>query len=257
MRFVTSAGERTFPSMHAAEIHAEIRRLAAAGHTDGAIARELGLARTTVRDVRLPRRIERPCCWRCWQPTKQVRFTPGEYTELLGLYLGDGNIVRAGRTYRLRLSLDARHATVLGEAIALVERCLPRNPVSVARLDGGATAVTSVYSSHLPCLFPQHGPGKKHERPIVLEPWQQALVEQAPWAFLRGLVHSDGCLFINRTGRYRYLSVCFDNLSADIRRLFVETCGLVDVACRASGTSVRVYRRSDVAAFAAFVGAKR
>jgi hypothetical protein len=25
--------------------------------------------------------------------------------------------------------------------------------------------------------FPQHGPGRKHERPIVLEPWQLEIVD--------------------------------------------------------------------------------
>src|SRR3546814_15577428 len=38
--------------------------------------------------------------------------------------------------------------------------------------------------------FPQHGPGRKHERPIVLEPWQVGIVEAHPAAFLRGLFHS-------------------------------------------------------------------
>jgi hypothetical protein len=33
----------------------------------------------------------------------------------------------------------------------------------------------------LPCLFPRHGLGKKHERPIVLGPWQAAIVDTAPW----------------------------------------------------------------------------
>lgn len=46
---------------------------------------------------------------------------------------------------------------------------------------------------HWPCLFPQHGPGRKHERPIVLEHWQREIVEQHPGPFLRGLFHSDGC----------------------------------------------------------------
>ena len=70
------------------------------------------------------------------------------------------------------------------------------------------------YSSHLTCLFPQHGAGKKHERPIALEPWQQELVAAAPWAFLRGCIRSDGSVFVNRTGRYEYLSYDFCNLSA-------------------------------------------
>lgn len=35
----------------------------------------------------------------------------------------------------------------------------------------------ALYSRHWPCLFPQHGPGRKHTRRIALEPWQQALVD--------------------------------------------------------------------------------
>ena len=30
-------------------------------------------------------------------------------------------------------------------------------------------------------------------RPIRLEPWQQALVDQATEEFILGLIHSDGC----------------------------------------------------------------
>jgi hypothetical protein len=43
----------------------------------------------------------------------------------------------------------------------------------------GCTEVTS-FSKHWPCLFPQHGPGKKHERRIELTPWQQELVDLDP-----------------------------------------------------------------------------
>ena len=75
-----------------------------------------------------------------------------------------------------------------------------------------------------PCLFPQHGPGKKHHRRIVLEAWQQTIVESAPWAFLRGCIRSDGCVFINRTGRYEYLSYGFANHSSDILDLFESIC---------------------------------
>ena len=41
----------------------------------------------------------------------------------------------------------------------------------------GCTEVAS-FSKHWPCLFPQHGPGKKHERRIELTPWQQELVDR-------------------------------------------------------------------------------
>ena len=41
----------------------------------------------------------------------------------------------------------------------------------------GAIVVSTVAWQHWPCLFPQHGPGRKHERPIVLEHWQRVIVD--------------------------------------------------------------------------------
>ncbi len=185
-----------------------------------------------------------------------MRFTPEDYAELLGLYLGDGHITSLARTQRLRLSLDSRYPGIISDAEALLRRSLPFNRVGRVRADRGATTVVYVYSSHLSCLFPQHGPGKKHDRPIVLEPWQAAIVEGAAWAFLRGCIRSDGCAYINRTGRYEYLSYCFDNFSADIRQLFIDACGLVGVECRQSRRSVRIYRRASVALMLENIGRK-
>jgi hypothetical protein len=244
--------------MHPAAVRADVRRLVDAGLSDPAIARELGLARTTVRDMRSARPgVGRERCPRCWQPARTMRFTAGEYAELLGFYLGDGHIVRAGRTSRLRVSLDARYPVLVRHVRALIAGCFPANEVSIVAADGGGTAIVSMYSSHLPCLFPQHGVGKKHDRPIVLEPWQRALVEQAPWSLLRGLLHSDGCIFINRTGPHRYLSADFCNSSGDIRALFVSTCERVGLRPRSTGDRVRLYRREDVGEITAFVGLKR
>jgi hypothetical protein len=86
-----------------------------------------------------------------------------------------------------------------------------------------------VYCTHLACLFPQHGAGRKHDRDIVLEEWQTAIVEREPWSLLRGLIRSDGCVFVNRTGRYEYLSYEFSNLSRQIRELFMDACDRGDV----------------------------
>ena len=94
-----------------------------------------------------------------------------------------------------------------------------------------------MYWNHWPCLFPQHGPGRKHERRITLEPWQQAIVEEHTGAFLRGLFHSDGCRAKNWTQkiiagerkRYDYPRWQFTNNSADIRELCCWALDLVDV----------------------------
>ncbi len=117
--------------------------------------------------------------------------------------------------------------------------------------------VLSVHSSHLPCVLPQHGPGMKHTRPIRLEAWQDMLVERAPWHFLQGLIRSDGCSFVNRTGPYEYLSYGFSNYSTDIIDLFCKTCDMLGLEHRRYARAVRINRRSSVARLEAKIGVKR
>ena len=117
-------------------------------------------------------------------------------------------------------------------------------------------AVIWIYSAHLSCLFPQHGDGKKHDRPIVLDPWQEALIDEAPWAFLRGCIRSDGCVFINRTGPYEYLSYDFANHSEDIIGLFEQVCLDLRLRPRRRSRRVRLNRREDVARLVEHVGLK-
>ena len=246
--------------VHRAETHSAAAALIGAGLSDSEIARRLGLPRTTVREWRRPRYVRRSSvtlCHRCWRPTRPVRFAPADYAELLGLYLGDGHITAMPRTERLRVFLDARYRVIVYETEALLAHCLPHNRVGRLVRHQGALVVLWTYHNHLSCLFPQHGAGKKHERTIELEPWQELLVESAPWAFIKGCIRSDGCVFINRTGRYEYLSYSFDNYSDDIRALFARACASVGVACRFAGTSVRIYRRASVALMLEHVGKKR
>jgi hypothetical protein len=77
------------------------------------------------------------------------------------------------------------------------------------------------------------------------------------WAFLRGCIRSDGCVFINRTGQYRYLSYEFANRSCDIRALFTKTLDLVGVQYYVHQDRVRICRRDSVQLMAANVGIKR
>jgi Homeodomain-like domain-containing protein/LAGLIDADG DNA endonuclease family protein len=244
--------------VHTATLHQAALALIAEGVNDCEISRRLGVPRTTVRDWRRPRYVaaRRDVCWRCWRATRRVGFEPADYAQLLGLYLGDGYIGTLARTQRLRIFLDARYTTIVAETDALLRRCFPDNRVGRLSRHAGAMVVLWVYHGHLSCLFPQHGPGKKHERPIVLEPWQASIVDAEPWAFLRGLIRSDGCVFINRTGKYEYLSYEFSNLSPGIRERFTRTCARVGVVCRAYGNRIRICQRPSVALMLEHVGTK-
>jgi hypothetical protein len=248
--------------VHGPEVRQEALRLVAAGVNDCEIARRLGVARTTVRDWRRPRYVpKRPrgeiqTCPRCWRPSTPIAFTPEDYAELLALYLGDGYINRLARCQRLRIFLDARYATIVRETEELLTRCFPTNPVRRVLFHEGAEVVLDVYNQHLVCLFPQHGAGKKHTREIVLEQWQQQLVDAAPWAFLRGCIRSDGCAFVNRTGPYEYLSYGFANRSVQILDLFEATCVALGLRPRRYATSIRLNRRDDAARLLQHVGIK-
>jgi hypothetical protein len=90
----------------------------------------------------------------------------------------------------------------------------------------------------------------------VLEPWQEDLVASAPFAFLRGCIRSDGCVYVNRTGKYAYESYSFANLSPDILHLFASACAQAGVECRVYRKYVAIYRRASVARMLEHVGRK-
>ena len=120
----------------------------------------------------------------------------------------------------------------------------------------GSKYVTS-YSTHWPCYFPQPGPGKKHERAIVLERWQEGLVDDEPRAFLRGLLHSDGCRVVNRVAGREYPRYMFTNYSQDIKALFTMVCDGLGVEWRPMGlNNIAVSRRASVRFLDEFVGPK-
>jgi len=254
--------------MHPPHVKRVARELIAAGHNDCEISRRLGVPRRTIADWRRPtyrsrRGYEEEICPRCWKATKPVRFKGGDYAELLAMYLGDGYISSGPRAQRLRLTLDTKYPEIVESASRLVARCFPENPVGTVGSGVGNWVNVSVYSRHLICVLPQHGPGRKHERTIELEPWQREIVAEYPWAFLRGLVNTDGCRFVNRTGGYVYPSYQFANRSEDITRLFVAACGQVGVDYRLTEQrngrlwEVRINRRESVALMDTRIGAKR
>lgn len=249
--------------MHSPAVREHALQLVRSGLNDCEVARRTGISRTTIRDWRRPRyqpstpAIARVTCPRCGRSARPMAFAPGDYAELLGLYLGDGYLVRMPRTWRFRLYLDSKHTEIVQESSALLNRCFGSNVVTPLYRHDGAMTILSLYSSHLPCLFPQHGAGKKHERPIILEAWQEEAIVDAPWRFIRGCIRSDGCSFINRTGPYEYLSYEFFNYSQDILEMFCRTCDHVGVEYRRYAKRVRIYRRPSVALMEAHVGIKR
>ena len=140
---------------------------------------------------------------------------------------------------------------------------LPRNRVLVQKRRGEGCLEVSSFSKQWPCLFPQHGPGLKHRRRIELVGWQQGIVDAHTEEFLRGLIHSDGCRFMNpvrgaRDRIYRYPRYTFTNASEDIRGLFCDACDRLGIEWRRmNARNISVARRESVARMDEFIGPKR
>lgn len=191
------------------------------------------------------------------------RATPTRpYAYLLGQYLGDGSIAHAGRgVYRLFISCCATYPNIIGEVRDAIGAVMPANAIG-SRTRSGCTDVTS-YSKHWPCVFPQHGPGKKHRRPIALAPWQERIAfDLHPELLLRGLIHSDGCRVINHVRgangcHYAYPRYMFSNRSEDIQRIFVTACERLYIESRQMKRwDISIARQDSVALMDEFIGPK-
>ena len=110
---------------------------------DCEVGRRLGVPRRTVRD------------WRIKPSVRRVHV------------LGHSRCLRRPTTSRAR-PLNARwtatHGTARPHFLAVI-----RNKVGRQFPHDGHMVTLHAYHGHWTCLLPQHGPGKKHERDIVLE----------------------------------------------------------------------------------------
>ncbi|MEW2455691.1 MULTISPECIES: helix-turn-helix domain-containing protein [Streptomyces] len=243
--------------------------LVAEGHSLNSVSRRTGISRWCLRAWQqrlepLPGTVT--TCERCSRPPRPPA-DPAAYAYLLGLYLGDGCVSRLARTYTLRVACADAWPGLMDTCEAAIRAVRPEN--KVFRVQRPGCVNVTAYSRHWPCLFPQHGPGKKHERAIELAGWQEEIVEAHPWELIRGLVHSDGCRITNwttrvvggRRKRYEYPRYLFTNKSADITRLYTGTLDKLGVAWtstrhRNGSTNISVARNASVALMDVHIGPK-
>ncbi|MGY3335695.1 hypothetical protein ACVW0K_001794 [Streptomyces filamentosus] len=258
---------------HGTEVRQQALTLLRGGTGNADVARRLNVPLGTVGYWKHMDRAKRGEC-----PGREVPVCPRcdgreldmpAYAYLLGLYLGDGHIVhnRAMRVPSLSIFCTDTWPGLVDACVDAMQSVIPGNRATTVQRKGCKEIKISF--KHLPCLFPQHGPGKKHERVIALEAWQQEIVDAHPWKFVRGLIHSDGCRITNWTTRliggerkrYEYPRYFFTNVSDDIRLLYtnaLDRLGVEWTHCTRAGRpyNISVARKASVALMDAHVGPK-
>jgi hypothetical protein len=245
--------------------------LSGQGHSDSETAQSCGVSISAVRKWRtgLRRtgtragiddgRVKRDCP-RCYGR----ELDRSSYAYLLGLYLGDGHLVATTKgCYRLTISCCAAWPGLIEATERTMSTVMPGSKVG-RRQKSGSVDIQS-QSKHWPCLFPQHGPGRKHTRKIALEAWQQEIANEFTEEFVRGLIHSDGCRSMNRIRRpgkdgdrwYEYPRYFFTNMSLDIQGLYTDALDRLGIAwTQMNRKNISVARREAVARLDEFVGPK-
>jgi hypothetical protein len=247
------------------EFH-RVKALVANGLNDYEVAAVTGVPRATV--LRWRRRSGPPQSASRGEKREWTVPDRASYCYLLGAYLGDGNIThKPPNGWTLRVACDQHYPMIIEEIMDAMAVTFPGGHPTRRAASWGASDVLSLSHRGIGAAFPQHGPGRKHLRPIVLEHWQRELTQEYPGALIRGLIHSDGCRVENRfktklpSGRvaqYQYVRYFFSNLSADIRGIFVEHCGLLGVrVTRSNHRNLSVSHRDSVAILEEKVGPKR
>jgi hypothetical protein len=177
------------------------------------------------------------------------------YAYLFGLYLGDGTISKMGRVYRLRIFLDMKYPLIIQACQNAIQTLLANNEVGIT--DMKSMAVVGCYYNFWPQIFPQAGAGKKHERPILIEAWQQRIIDLYPLELFRGLYHSDGARSRNVVKGKDYPRYFFSNYSIDIQALYVATVDKLGLQItQTNANNFAISRREDVAWLDKHVGAK-
>lgn len=231
--------------------------------SDDEISRRTGVGRATVRRWRrrgfpapVSRGPPRPGAW----GSKRRR----SYSYLLGLYLGDGYVASMSHTASFVVACDAQYTDLVEECVNAVNVFAPRPPALHQPTGTKGVRVVS-YWSGWKILFPQHAPGKKHERKIELDRWQQEIVDAYPREFLRGMIHSDGSRCLNTftvklkhgPREYSYPRYFFTNYSEDIREIFCSVCDRMGIRWSQSNwRNISISHRKSVARLDQFIGPK-
>ena len=245
---------------------AEVRRvqaLARQGLNKCEIARRTGIPRSTVRTWlrgQTPRRDPAQSRLQLDPPDCEA-LPPIEYAYLLGLYLGDGCLTACPRgVFKLRIALDSRYPRIIAASVSAIRAVMPANRTNVWKHPKHNVVEVNCHSKWWPVLFPQHGPGRKHERAILLDPFQIRLLDadrKHMEQLLRGLIHSDGCRVLNKVNGGVYPRYHFDNRSDEIRAIFTGACEELGIHwTQTRRYTVAVARRPDVARLDSFIGPK-
>jgi hypothetical protein len=153
------------------------------------------------------------------------------HAYVIGVAIGDGNLSNPnGRAVRLRTTCDTKYPLLIAKIRSALERLLRRNKVTVVACRQKCVNV-SVYSNQLEALLGWRALGGSKQRQNVLVPEWICGDRALSIHCLRGLIETDGCVYLDRG----YQMVSFSTVIPGLAQQ-------VDEMVRSLGFRPRLYR---------------
>lgn len=130
---------------------------------------------------------------------------------VIGLAIGDGNLSNPnGRAVRLRISCDTLYPKLIERISFAIQSLMPNNKVSLVAKKGKRCLDVSCYSNQWPLLL-SWKPGAKINQSVQIPAWIKEN-EIYTIACLRGLIETDGAVYLDRN----YLAVIFTSIMKNV-----------------------------------------
>lgn len=219
--------------MRSATEHNKIIYLNSIGINQSQISKILDIPRSTIRDHI---KNDKNNYINPFNPEELNKNQQKAYSYILGQYLGDGCLSKAPnfekkQVWKLRIFTDCKHPNITNQCKNSLKLLFPNNKstaITIYYKNKPSCNELVIYNKQLIHYFPQHDIGKKHEREIMLLPWQENIINLYPHDFIKGLFHSDGCRFISNN-RIIYQ---FTNCSIDIINLYSNILNKLNIEHR-------------------------
>ena len=143
--------------------------------------------------------------------------------NIVGLALGDGNLSNPnGRATRLRITCDLRYKGLLSRITSAIQSLLPKNKVSIVNRPGENCVDLSCYSNKWEnWLGWKVGKGSKFRQQVSIPAWIQNN-RDFTIPCLRGLIESDGCIYLDRGYRMVNFTTMIPKLANDVFALITQ-----------------------------------
>lgn len=139
---------------------------------------------------------------------------------VIGLALGDGNLSNPnGRAVRLRITCDNRYSKLVDNIKKTIEKLLPHNKVSIIHRKKTYIDV-SCFSNHWENLLGWYAKsGSKYYQSVGVPEWifgKELYMKRC----LKGLIETDGSIYIDRGYKMVQFVTVIPRLAGDVERLF-------------------------------------